>query len=159
MMIQLFRLHERNECDKRLRDGAVTIPQAVSRAEVRASRLLRPLAPDHRPCSSASTPQTRHLSLTAFPQPLQTGIAHLGAGANHAPVAEHLQREFAAEIEKARQDEDDLPRQSDGSHDLAGVHCDNCGELIRAEDYAELQPLPVMYRSDLRPRTSAPRER
>ena len=35
--------------------------------------------------------------------------AHLGPGANHAPVAEHLRREFAAEIEEARQEEDNDP--------------------------------------------------
>jgi hypothetical protein len=30
MMIQLFRLHERNECDKRPRDWVFTVPQAMS---------------------------------------------------------------------------------------------------------------------------------
>jgi hypothetical protein len=53
----------------------------------------------------------------AFSQPLQTGIEHLGPGANHALVAEHLRYEFAAEIEKARREEDDdLLRQSGGRH-------------------------------------------
>jgi hypothetical protein len=33
---------------------------------------------------------------------MDSHFAHLGPGANHAPVAEHLRREFAAEIEKAR---------------------------------------------------------
>jgi hypothetical protein len=74
MMIQLFRLHERNECDKRPRDGVFTVRQAMSCAPVRASRLSRrPLAPDHRRCSSARTPQARHLWLTVFSQPVQTG--------------------------------------------------------------------------------------
>jgi hypothetical protein len=40
---------------------------------------------------------------------MDSHFAHLGPGANHAPVAEHLRREFAAEIEKARQEEDDDP--------------------------------------------------
>ena len=31
---------------------------------------------------------------------LDSHFAHLGPGANHAPVAEHLRREFAAEIKK-----------------------------------------------------------
>jgi hypothetical protein len=59
---------------------------------------------------------------------------HLGPGANHTPVAEHLRREFAAEIEKARQEDDELLRQSGGSHELAAVRCDDWGEPIRAED-------------------------
>jgi hypothetical protein len=29
-----------------------------------------------------------------------------------------------------------LLRQSGGSHELAGMHCDGCGEAIRAEDDA-----------------------
>jgi hypothetical protein len=63
-------------------------------------------------------------------------LAHLGPGANHAPVAEHLRREFAAETERARQEDDELLRQSGGSHELGGVHCDDRGEAIRAEDDA-----------------------
>jgi hypothetical protein len=63
-------------------------------------------------------------------------FAHLGPGANHAPVAEHLRREVAAEIERARQEDDELLRQSGGSHELAVVHCGDCGEAIRAEDDA-----------------------
>ena len=39
---------------------------------------------------------------------LDSHFAHLGPGANHAPVAEHLRREFAAEIEKAWQEDDEL---------------------------------------------------
>ena len=47
-----------------------------------------------------------------------------------------MRREFAAEIERARQEDDELLRQSGGSHELAGLHCDDCGEAIRAEDDA-----------------------
>ena len=39
---------------------------------------------------------------------LESHFAHLGPGANHAPVAGHLRREFAAEIERAWQEDDDL---------------------------------------------------
>ena len=47
---------------------------------------------------------------------MDSHFAHLGPRANHAPVAEHLRREFAAEIEKARQEEDDdTLRQCGGS--------------------------------------------
>ena len=47
------------------------------------------------------------------------------------PVRWHFSA-FAAEIEKARQEGDALLRQSGCSHELAGVHCDDCGEAIRA---------------------------
>jgi hypothetical protein len=67
---------------------------------------------------------------------MDSHFAHLEPGANHAPVAEHLRREFAAEIERARQEGDELLRQSGGSHELAGVRCGDCGETIRAEDDA-----------------------
>ena len=46
---------------------------------------------------------------------MNSHFAHLGPGANHAPVAEHLRREFAAEIERTRQENDEL-RQSGGGH-------------------------------------------
>ena len=52
---------------------------------------------------------------------MDSHFAHLGPGTNHAPVAEHLRREFASEIERARQENDELLRQSGGSHELAGV--------------------------------------
>ena len=52
---------------------------------------------------------------------MDSHFAHLGPGANHAPVAEHLRREFASEIDRARQENDELLRQSGGSHELAGV--------------------------------------
>ena len=32
--------------------------------------------------------------------------------------------------------DDDLLRQSGGSHELGGAHCGDCGEAIRAEDDA-----------------------
>ena len=38
---------------------------------------------------------------------MESHFSHLGPGANHAPVAEQLRREFAAEIEKARREDDD----------------------------------------------------
>ena len=41
---------------------------------------------------------------------MDSHFAHLGPSANHAPVAEHLRREFVAEIERARQENDELLR-------------------------------------------------
>ena len=42
MMSQLFRLHERNECDKRPHDGAFTVPQAMSRAPGTSLSIVTP---------------------------------------------------------------------------------------------------------------------
>jgi hypothetical protein len=62
---------------------------------------------------------------------MDSHYAHLGSGANQAPVAKHPRREFAAELERSRQEDDELLRQS-LSYELAGGHCGECGEAIRA---------------------------
>ena len=76
MMSQLFRLHERNECDKPPHDGAFTVPQAMSRAGTSLS-IVTPT-----PGSGPSTSLVREPPNPNGPLPLPVLYVRLSCGLN-----------------------------------------------------------------------------